>query len=182
LDFLSFLLLIDPDIFCAIRETDLNFDLAAGIDNWEKYVDEAIANGGWGCFLIHNVRDDSYRNSYEHFIYQSQADKLFSYLYSKGDDVWVATYTDAQIYYNQWSTSTVSAEAFRDEYIILSHADEESNEIYNMALTVKVSVPMSWSAAKVGDTVYEVSSDTDGTKFIYVDILPDSEIRIDAAK
>jgi hypothetical protein len=51
-----------------------------------------------------------------------------------------------------------------------------------MALTVKVSVPTSWNAAKVGDTVYEVRTDTDGAKFIYVDILPDSEIRIDAVK
>jgi len=156
--------------------------LNAGIDKWQAYIDDTIKEGGWGCFLVHNVRDDSYTNRYEHFIYKSQADKLFNYLYSKGDDVWVATYTDAQIYYNQWSTSTVSAEAYKDEYVMLTHSDMENGEIYNMAMTVKVSVPETWTGAKVGDIVYEVKTADDGTKFIYVDILPDSTIKIDAVK
>lgn len=156
--------------------------LNAGIDKWQAYIDDTIKEGGWGCFLVHNVRDDGYQNAYEHFIYKSQADKLFNYLYSKGDDVWVATYTDAQIYYNQWSTSTVSAEAYKDEYITLTHSDMENGEMYNVAMTVKVSVPEAWTGAKVGENIYEVKTAADGTKFIYVDILPDSTLKIDAVK
>ena len=43
-----------------------------------------------------------------------------------------------------------------------------------MALTVKVSVPDSWSVVACGGDTYEVIKSEDGTSYVLIDIVPDS--------
>ena len=42
-----------------------------------------------------------------------------------------------------------------------------------MALTVKVSVPDSWNTVEYNDELIEVLENEDGTRYVYVDVVPD---------
>ncbi len=151
--------------------------LKYGIEYWTNYIDKAAETEGFACFCIHNIRGDTHTGS-GHFIYQSQADALFGYV-NERDDLWIATFEDAMLYYNEWSTATVSATAYRDEKITVTLSDSENDEIYNMPLTVKVEVPDTWvkAVATQGQRVetLPIYTDDDGVCFVYVDIVPDSD-------
>ena len=153
--------------------------VAADITYWKDYINAAVAEGGWAAFCIHNIVDDSYASTHGgHYIYKSQADKLFGYIENLSANLWIASYTDATIYYNQWSSATVTAEAYRDEYIKVNLSHKEVGDCYDMEMTVKLSVPSSWSSATVGDKTVEVKTDEDMQKFIYVDVKPGVELTV----
>ena len=108
-----------------------------------------------------------------HNITEAQAEKLFKY--ALDNNVWVATNTDAILYFSEWSTSSVSAE-YTDGKINVTLTDNERDDVYNMALTVKVSVPDNWQSATDGSAAYEVLKDSNGVSYVLVDIVPDSGV------
>ena len=141
---------------------------ANGIENWTAYIDHAIAQGGWACFCIHEIRPVA--PSSGHYILKTDADKLFGYTRDK--NVWVATYSEAMTYYCQWSTAEVSSE-YRDGKVLVTLTDKEDDELFNMAMTVKVSVPPTWSTASHNGTALTVYENEDGTHYVLVDLVPD---------
>ena len=160
------------------KVTDINSEpfecLTADIDYWMDYIDSAIANGGFACFCIHDIEANDYVGA-NHHIYQAQADMLFSYACEK-DNLWIATFDEAVIYYSEWSTASVSAIAYKNESITVRLTDEENDEIYDLPLTVKVKVPSEWYSVTVtqGDATasYEVIH-SDGESYAFVDVTPD---------
>ena len=150
-----------------------------GIENWTNYIDEAMNMGGWACFCIHKMTRTP--DSVYHYILQSQADQLFGYTDSLGKDVWVAPYTDALLYFSEWSTASVDAK-YNNGKITVSITDKEHDEVYNMPLTVKVTVPDGWSEAKVGNEVITVNKENNQS-FVYVNVVPDADpVEITQAK
>lgn len=138
---------------------------------WTDYIDAAINKGGWACFCIHEM-DDTPSNQ-KWYIPTEKADQLFAYTQDK--NVWVATFTDACLYYIEWSTAKVTSSYDIDsDRISVAVTDEAEGEMFNMALTVKVNVPVAW-----GDTVYAgakaltVKTADDGSRYVYVDVVPD---------
>lgn len=150
-------------------------------DAWKKHIDNAIAaNGGWASFCIHAMTEDiSEEDQGKHRITWAQAEDLFSYACGKGDDLWIASQTDATMYYHQWSTSTVTtsydATAGR---ISISLTDEENDELYTMPLTIKVSVPGNWASATVNGEELTIHSNNDGTCYVYVDVAPETTVSV----
>lgn len=146
--------------------------LAVGIPAWKNYIDEAVKAGGMACFCIHTIREDDHTGT-GHYIYDTQADQLFDYANTLAErgDAWVAFYDEAMIYYNEWSTSTVTASAFRDEKITVTMTHKEVGDMYSVPLTVKVALPSGWSAAKIDGEAVTVHTDNDGGKFVYVNVL-----------
>ena len=124
--------------------------------------------GGWACFCIHNMNGKD-----KHYITEEHADELFAYVDSLCDRAWIATLTDASKYYCEWSTANVGAR-YEDNKITVSLTDEENDEIFDMALTVKVTIPAVWNSAKFDGEQVEIHVDSNGDRFVYVDILPDS--------
>jgi hypothetical protein len=124
---------------------------------------------------------DSENVNHKWFIYESQLDKLFAHAQklSNEGDIWIANYTEAQKYYNEWSSAKLETVLDSDKSVTVKLTDEEDNAIYNTALTVKVPVPKTWSSAKLsylGNTeTLEVLSNEDGTKFVYINMIPDEE-------
>ncbi len=154
--------------------------IAAGISNWTDHIDEAIKKGGWAGFCLHTITEDGDPAPSKWDIYESQADELFKYAQNLSDQgrLWIATYTEAQIYYNEWSTANIKTILESDKKITVTLTDEEkNNEIYNMPLTIKVSIPLSWTTASfeyqgnTGELV--IHEDQDGGKFVYVNAVPD---------
>ena len=146
---------------------------ANGIENWTAYIDHAIEQGGWACFCIHEIRDDKQG----HYILKNDADALFAYVGDK--NVWVATYTEAMLYYCEWSTASVSCE-YRNGSVFVTLTDEERDDVFDMALTVKVSVPNTWNNASYNGETVEVQVNEDGSRYVYVNVVPDSgEIEIE---
>ena len=149
--------------------------------SWKKHIDNAIAaNGGWSSFCIHAMTEDiSEEGQGGHKITWEQAEALFSYACSKGDDLWIATQTDATMYYHQWSTSTVSANYdASSESISVSLTDRERDDLYTMELTVKVTVPGNWASATVNSESLTIRTADDGSSFVYVDVAPETTVSI----
>ena len=76
------------------------------ISNWTDYIDSAIDLNGWACFCIHMIIENASADG--HNITEAQAEKLFKYAID--NNTWVATNTEAVLYFSEWSTSSVSAE------------------------------------------------------------------------
>ena len=142
-----------------------------GISYWKRYIDAALDEGGWACFCIHNISPQPMNG---HYILESQAEQLFAYTQSLGRDIWVANFTEAMLYYCEWSTAEVTSTYENDKITVVLTDEESKNEIYNVPLTVKITVPESWTSAKAGEQTLSVSVDADGNRFVYVDIVPDS--------
>ena len=141
------------------------------ISNWTDYIDSAIDLNGWACFCIHMIVKEA--SSSGHNITEDQAEKLFEY--AVNNNVWVANNTDAILYFSEWSTSSVYVE-YENGEIKVNLTDNERDDVYNMALTVKVSVPDEWTKVTSGDSIYDVIKGSDGVSYVLVDIVPDSGI------
>jgi len=137
---------------------------------WRQHIDDATAIGGWSVFCIHRIfTDDTVSDAFH--LKVSQIRDLFAY--TDRDNVWVATYEVAAKYYSEWSTAEVKAE-MKDGVIIVELTDKENNEIYDEALTVKVTVPSRWKSCMVNGGELEIKTDENGTSFVYLNIVPDS--------
>ena len=140
-----------------------------GIENWTAYIDHAIRKGGWACYCIHAMSKPEEASG--HYIYESDAEELFKY--SDDKNVWVATFTDAMLYYLEWSTATAKAE-FENGVVKVTLKDKEPDELFNMPLTVKVTVPSAWKGAVCDGETLEAYTDDNGNKCVYVNIVPGS--------
>ena len=96
---------------------------------------------------------------------------LFSY--TDRDDVWVANYSEASKYYTEWSTARVDIQNV-DGKLILTLTDNENNDVFDEALTVKVTVPSNWTECLVDGVEAEVIKTELGESFVYVSVVPDS--------
>ena len=129
---------------------------------------------GWAGFCIHDILPSSTSTSHNgHFITEAQADKLFAYACEK--NIWIATYTSASMYYAEWSTASVSS-AYENGAVKVTLTDKENNDVFTEALTVKVSVPATWTSAISGSEILEVHKNSDGSAYVYVNIVPDSGV------
>lgn len=144
----------------------VNANKGSNIDNWTAYIDHAISQNGWACYCIHKMINEE--NG--HFIYQDDAEALFDYAASK--NVWIATYSDASLYYLEWSSAAVNC-SYKDGKITVTVKDKENDDIFDMPLTVKVTVPSDWTSASVGGETIIVNTDSNGNKFVYVNAVPD---------
>ena len=150
----------------------LNANAGENIENWTAYIDHALEQGGWAPFCIHLITEKEHSS---HHILQSQADALFAYTASLGDRVWVATYTDASLYFCEWSSATVDCK-YLNKNVIVTITDKENDDIFNMPLTVKVTLPPSFGNTAFADgEALEVHEDTNGSYFVYVDVVPDGD-------
>ena len=147
----------------------------ATVDGWVSHIDNAVAKGVWVSYCIHNIL--SLEAASGNYILEEHAERLFSHAASYGDELWIANYTDATKYYHEWSSAVVT-----DSYdaasgtITVSLTDSERDDIYDMALTVKVTVPATWRTATVGDQTLEVRTAENGSTFVYVDIVPETTV------
>ena len=144
------------------------------ISNWTNYIDAAIAMNGWAGFCIHDIATNSATSSPNgHFITESQAEKLFAYATEK--NTWVATYTAASMYYAEWSTASVSS-VYENDAVKVTLTDNENDDVFTEALTVKVSVPATWTSATSGAEALEIHRNNDGSAYVYVNIVPDTGV------
>lgn len=151
---------------------------ASDADKWIGYINSGLSKGAITAFCIHSIVADvtDAEGQGGHMISEAQADKLFAYTESLGDKVWVTTLTEAMLYYFQWSTSSVSSE-YEDGSIKVSLTDKERDDIFTAPLTVKVSVPALWeSAVTDGGVELEVKENDDGTRYVLVDVAPESSV------
>lgn len=148
--------------------------------SWKSHIDSAISKGGWASFCIHAMTEKTDDDSQgAHNITWTQAEELFKYASDKGDELWIATQTDATMYYHQWSTSTVSTSYdSATGKISVTLTDEENDELYTMPLTVKVMVPGIWSGASLGGEELVVREDASGARYVYVDVAPESTVTL----
>ena len=148
----------------------------SNLDSWKKHINNAIDLGGLACFCIHNISDT--QQGFHH-INKNQAEALFSYADSLAGELAIMNFTEAMKYYHEWSQATVTATAYKEEYIMLSVTDTLEDTVYDEALTVKVYIPDDFGNEATlisGSTETKLTINTDGdVRYILVDIVPDSE-------
>lgn len=137
-------------------------------DMWKQFIANAAANDGWATFCIHKISEAATSG---HYILEKDAEELFAYAVS--ENIWIANYTEAFLYYTQWASAEVSA-VYDNGSIWVTLTDDEDNTMYNEDLTVKVAVPASWAAAEANGETLEVYTDEDGSFYVLVNIVPDS--------
>lgn len=140
---------------------------ASGVENWTAFIDHAVEKGGWACYCIHNILTEARG----HYILQKDAEELFAHTVDK--NIWVATFTDALMYYSQWSTAKLDV-SYSGGTITVNLTDSENDEVFDAPLTVKVTVPAKWTSAVCNGESLSVETDENGNKFVYVNIVPDS--------
>jgi hypothetical protein len=143
------------------------------IDKWRDYIDQTIAQKGWGIFTMHKIIKNG-ATSTGFYIYESQFRSLCDYIREKQEsgELWCATYDESIKYVKQMQNSTVKATNYNNEFVEVCLTDTLNNSKYDMELTVKVEVPDEWNTAVANGDVLIVREDETG-KFVYVDIMPD---------
>ena len=136
-------------------------------DMWKQFISNAAANDGWATFCIHKMTASE---SSGHYILQSDAEDLFNHALAQ--NVWIANYTEAALYYAEWASAKAGA-SYEDGMIKLTLTDDEDNTVYDEELTVKVYVPATWSAASMNGETLTVHTDETGS-YVYANVLPDS--------
>ena len=154
--------------------------LAAGIEAWEKYIDDAVNSGGWACFCIHSLSPQGTDIRGKWRVYEEQIYALFKYAHTLSNNgvAWVANFTEASIYYREWKEAKITATVLGESSISVKLECELDSEVFNMPLTVKVSVPKSWTSAKVGESELSISENDDGEKYVYVNVAPSETVTI----
>ena len=143
------------------------------VNDWFKFIDYAMELGGWAPFCLHKVVPDGEETS-ELNIYESQAKALFDYAESK--NIWIANYTEATKYYTEWSTAVVNA-VYNNGSIKVTLTDSENDELFDEALTVRVTVPGDWQRCLVnGVDSIPVKVAESGERYVLVNIVPDSGV------
>lgn len=148
----------------------------ADVSHVENFISAAMESGTLAAFCFHTVRPTTYEKEGGLHIYNEQADAILAYVqrYAETGELWSTTFTTACKYYGAWSTSKLDVRAL-DGVIFVSLTDGEDNEIYDEALTVKISVPDDWQTASANGNTLTVKGEN-GAKYVLVDILPDSGI------
>ena len=138
---------------------------------WTNYIDQAAELGGWAMFCIHEMDNTPHNTKW--WIPTEKADQLFAHASNK--NIWIATFSDAITYYIEWATASVSSKYISAENKVeVTLTDgEEDNNIFNTPLTVKVTVPIIWESATDGTNDLTIHTEADGTKYVFVDVVPD---------
>ena len=142
------------------------------ITNWTDFIDAAVEKNGWVSFCIHKIKESAPTSTSDHIITEAQAEMLFEYAID--NNLWIATNTEAILYFSEWASASVICELVQDK-IVVSVADDENDEIYNMPLTVKVNIPDGWEKVTVDGRVLDILTDSDGNEYVLVDVVPDGE-------
>ena len=137
---------------------------------WKQFINNAAANDGWATFCIHKISPAATSG---HYILESAAEELFAHAASQ--NVWIANYTEAALYYEEWASAEVSS-TYEDGKVKVTITDSEDNTVYDEALTVKVYVPAMWSEAYMNGEALAVNTDAFGS-FVYANIVPDSGVQ-----
>ena len=139
------------------------------VKDMTDYVDSVISAEGWGIYCFHGIK----AGSAESGPYQGNVDQLLKYMYD--NNVWGASLEQATMYVKEYESSNLDVKVVGDS-IQVTLTDTLDNEIYDMGLTVKVTVPAKWERVAIDgtDTVLNVSIDENGVRYVMLDIVPDS--------
>ena len=156
----------------------------AGVSAWTNYVDLALQNGCWASIGFHGVVPDTAEPQKGYSVFDSQVKALFDYLQPlvEGGELWIPdSFTEAAKYYFEWSSASLDAKAYGEDRIELSLTAGEDEHL-GERLTVEVPLPDFWEAAEL--TSYGSCERltprlaADGSRFVYVGILPGKEISV----
>lgn len=147
-------------------------------EEWMQYVDDAATYGGWGIFLMHQIVNQE--TDYEFNVSKDKAVKLFRHIGKRVNDgdIWCATFTEATLYLKEIETAWAYVETSGKGIAVSVYDDLEDNATFDQPVTVKVQVLDSWGDYATvkydGEKLtVPVNKDSDGTKYVLVNIAPD---------
>ena len=154
--------------------------LNAGVGAWTNYVDLAIKNGGWASIGFHSIVPDN-TNASGYSVYDSQVIALMDYVQPLVDsgELWLGSFAEVTKYYFEWSSAELSTKVVNNT-VEIRLTDGEEDERFDVALTVKVTIPYLWESALLSTggvtTELEIHTDTDGTHFVYANVVPGDSV------
>ena len=141
--------------------------------DFKSRADLAAAQKGWLVYLLHGVDNDGGYSP----VSSDTLKKSLQYLKDNDSKFWVTSFGDAARYVKERNCARVTETFVSDTTITITVNDTLTNEeIFNLPLTVRRSLPEGWSYAKVtknnvpvNDTIYEENA----VKYVQFDVLPD---------
>jgi hypothetical protein len=142
-------------------------------EQFNSQVNSAIASNGWVVFLLHGINNDGGYSPVD----SSELHKHLEYIHSSGDKFWVNTYGNVVRYIRERNAAIVQETANTDSLVTFSVTHPLDSALYNFPLTIKRSVPDSWTTFTVSQNgtvlptklVYE-----NGKAYAIMDIVPNA--------
>jgi hypothetical protein len=142
-------------------------------DQFNSQVNSAIASNGWVVFLLHGINNDGGYSPVD----SSELRKHLAYIHSNVDKFWVNTYGNVVRYIRERNAAIVHEIANTDSVVTFSVTHPLDSALYNFPLTIKRSIPDSWTNFTVSQNgtvlptklVYE-----NGKAYAIMDIAPNA--------
>ena len=144
------------------------------VSSWTDYINKAASMNGLAIYCIHAIGDTDSTAQGSWVISEDSAEQLFAH--AANSNVWAATYSDALLYYTEWASATATSKYISEQnkVEVIVTDKEDDDELFDLALTVKVAVPVNWEFAFDGTNELEVHTNANGSKYVYVDVVPDA--------
>lgn len=114
--------------------------------------EQTAEKGGWCVLLIHEIDNGTGYSPYS----SAALDTTLQYLDARRDQFWTATFSDVAKYARERDAAQITQTAVSDSEINITIATGLSTDVYNVALTLRTTLPEGWTSAIVeqnGSTV-----------------------------
>ena len=148
-----------------------------------KYLDQCVADGGWFISMSHGVSPSDGTPEVTEAQLREILDAMQAYV--DAGKLWVTSMTEATKYIRERQNSTVSAYErggviYVDVKMASTTADglELSSDVFDMPLTVKVTVPTTWKYVSYSLNGVTQTVRTRGNaagRYAYVNVVPNSD-------
>ena len=142
-------------------------------DDFKKRFEDAADAKGLCVLLLHGIDNDGGYSP----VPSTELKASLKYLADNKDTYWVDTFLDIVRYIRERDSVSVKEISNKDNSITLQVTDSLDKKIYNYPVTVRRPLPEGWQSAKVtqnGKKAISSIVETDSTKYIVFDVVPDA--------
>ncbi|MGB7297140.1 MAG: polysaccharide deacetylase family protein [Candidatus Aminicenantales bacterium] len=138
------------------------------IDQLKIYLDTAVQRNAWICIHLHSIADPKIEQRLSEYL-----DELLK------RNIWVDTLGTVVRYMRERIASTIAVLSENDAEITLSLSHALDNSIYHLPLTIRSTVPNSWSKVLItqGSSKYTVTPAIEnGERTVYYEAVPNGGV------
>lgn len=146
-----------------------------GLNDIESFVEklsQAKAMNGWCVWLMHGVDDNYYSSVSSEFLLET-----LDYLNKYRDVFWTTTFQNAVLYAQERDAVEILEKKNTKKRIEFEITDNLDNEIYNLPLTIKRTLPDAWKNVEITQNKTTIDHEIkviDGIAYLVFDAVPDA--------
>ena len=141
--------------------------------NFQTQATNAAKKSGWLVYLIHGIDNDGGYSPLSSDILKES----LQYLKNNEALFWVADFGTVARYIKERNSLTVKETSIQDDLITLTVSDTLKNDIFNIPVTIRRTLPEGWVSINViqnGNDVNSSITEVSGVKYLMFSVIPDS--------